>query len=165
MSCSYRIICFIIFSTLISCKADKNNDNNTVPKFFYNLGSNNAVLQIENEGSDFYISIRDTSKGYKYLNAINGCGNCFIDLDSASVVQKVNLSTRKQQYIVVAGINGSTFGAKYLFIIWNDGTEWSITRAPFHRFEIRKNGNQDYIVNHDSSDEEVYHFENGQLLK
>lgn len=160
---SIKIICCAILSTLLflSCSINKAAKK----ELKYSLDTNKAILQITNENNNFYISVRDTSNGYKYLNAINGCGNCYIHF-SDTTIRKVKLSTQKQnEYAIVADVNGSTYGAAYLFIVWNDGTEWNITRAPFHKFEIKKIGNQDEIINYTTSKKEVYHFENGQFLK
>lgn len=170
MICSSKMIWLIISSLLLlSCNTSKENDKNRVDKkvFYYRLDTTNAVLQITKDDNDFYILVSDTSAEYKYLNAINGCGNCYIDLSDATVVRKVNLSAQKQnEYSIIAGVNGSTFGAEYLFIVWNDGTEWNITRAPFHKFEISRIGNQDEIINYTlSNKEETYQFEDGQFLK
>lgn len=133
---------------------------------FYKLDGAGAYLTIKIDDNDCYISISDTTRGFRYLHAINGCGNCFINIEDSTYFQKVSLIPGSEnEFVVIAAVIGSTYGGEYLFMIWNDGNEWNISRAPFHRFGIRRTINRDEIINYLGATEEVYVFEKGQLIK
>jgi len=123
-----------------------------------------AVLRAVSEGGNLYLTISDSSS--KHLNAINGCGDCSSDLTDSLFLRPVFLSEGKtQQYLIIAPVNGSTYGAEYMFIVWNDGVEWNITKSPFHMYEIRRKGNHDVIVSHDGVTDVEYGFDNGLFLR
>jgi len=129
-----------------------------------------SVIEISSDSSyNLFIKIYDSgSNNPKYLQSINGCGNC--ELVDTPFVKKIQLSRKSlcSEYVLNVSVKGSTYGAVYLFIIWNNGTEWEITRMPIHRYEIKdinKDGVYeiiDFTINENGI---PYYFENGSLFK
>ena len=166
------ILSLAFLALLIGClEGDKKPTQEKRSNFVYttSLLGFPHVLQIENDSLNrsFIIRIIDTTSNY--LEAINGCGDCFINLnDSTGLFVKRNFNNSNlPAFTIQAGIMASTYGAEYLFVIWQEQTwkTWNIYKVPFEKFEIRRNGNYDEIINLTPKYEEVYRFENGQLLK
>lgn len=118
----------------------------------------NLLIAIFNEGD--------------YLWGAEGAGN------SSLVNEKPNplireceiISNKKKEYVLESYVNGSTYGAGNIFIIWNDGIDWQIDKTPFQRafLEDRDGDGVLEIVeyfNSKTEDGDVYEFANGCFMK
>jgi len=135
---------------------------------YYKKLDNSNLLNIERDtNSNYVISIMDSLQGY--LNSINGCGNCNIDSTDNPLIA-MNFSNSTTIFIIEAGINGSTYGATNLFIIWQDQNwkTWEIYRVPFTKYnfnDIDKDGIDEIIEYKPNQDSVIYNFNNGLLIQ
>jgi len=133
-------------------------------------GLNSKMCISTDSNFNLIIEIIDTSiAGYLYsLEAIEGCGNCYIPKDS--LINEILLSKEYscKQFIIEAYVNTSTYGGKYLFLLWNDGSSWNIYKTNFHKYEIKDIGNDGIyeIVDYAKSIKgESYRFLNGSFQR
>jgi hypothetical protein len=166
-----KLVLFSICSFLLfSCTNKKVNTavviNNVIFTTLLECNGKLSTLKIINDtSSNLILSISDPLKNY--IEGINGCGNCSV---TDTFYRKIHLSKNSNcsEYAINSYVNGSTFGAEYLFILWNDSIEWNITRTPFHRFEIRDINEDgiDEIIDYTTTKNGIpYTFNNGNIIR
>lgn len=159
----------IFFVLLFSCS------NTLEPEKFKTLhietikyGEQGSVLKIYSDTTqNVFIEIYDTISSNKYIQAVNGCGNCSFTDTFVKIVRFTNDSNCRE-YIISPIVNNSTFGAEFLFVVWHDGVQWNTTRLPIQRYEIHdlnKDGISE-IIDFSLSQEGIsYNFNRGNLVK
>lgn len=114
---------------------------------------------------DLLFRIKDK---YGSLWGACGLGNSKLAAKKPSelVEKKELMKNETDEFIIETYVDGSTYGAEHLVIIWNDGLYWNITAAPFQRafLEDRNNDGILEIVEYYGSKNkkgDVYSFKDG----
>jgi hypothetical protein len=160
------ILLFILTNIInVSC-TNTISSSVSLNSFSQKIDSVYCLNIVVDSNKNYILSILDNSS--KYLSSISGCGNCFIDTSINYIVSK-NLSKSNPTIVIEAGVNGSTYGATNLFIIWQEQSwkTWEIYKAPFKQYllsDINKDGIDEVIEYKSDGDSMIYRFGNGLLI-
>lgn len=124
------------------------------------------ILTMQDTVPNLLIKLVDSRNNFY---AIAGCGNCSLWKDNNKYFDKKKLDSNNDypQYIAIAPVQGSTYGAEFLFVIFFNGVEWDIVRSNFVRFSFRdfnNDGIEEVVAYYGQQDSTIYNFNNGSWI-
>lgn len=167
----FLVIVFLFFNCNSNSRKKMlttNSDEFIVLNLIDTKGASKCHLLVFKDSSNLILKLVDTNN--RYLYDISGCGNCDLWKEDTSYLRPKHLdkNSSSDQYVAIAPINESTYGAEYLFIFWFDGNNWNITRSNFVRFsfyDFNKDGIEEVIAYVNSKDSIIYNFSQGSWIK